>query len=407
MFFRFALYGFLKNLRFYDPFIILIFRGNGLSFLQIGLLYSVRELATHIFELPTGVLADAFGRKRAMVIAFLSYIVSFVVFSLFSSFWVYALAMVCFALGEAFRTGTHKALILEHLRREGWEREKVSYYGRTRSFSQLGSAINALLAASLVFFSGQYRFMFAASIVPYALNLINLMSYPNALDGQRVKLERGALGAQLKATLKNTFSIFKDLFALRAILNSAAFGACFKATKDYVQPLLKTFAVSLPLLATWGQDQRTALLVGAVFFLVYLLNSYASRRAQVFKQHFARASQALNLTFFVASVCLLVAGVAAWLDVAALSIVVYVLLYALFNLRKPLSVAFISDHIDSGVMASGLSIESQLTSLALVVLSPLLGALADRFGVSVALTELGSAMVLIAWLVRVKDRETA
>ena len=33
---RFAAYDFLKNLRFFDPFIILIFREAGLSFLDIG-----------------------------------------------------------------------------------------------------------------------------------------------------------------------------------------------------------------------------------------------------------------------------------------------------------------------------------------------------------------------------------
>ena len=34
MFFRFKLYGFLKNLRFFEPFILLIFLDNGLTFLQ-------------------------------------------------------------------------------------------------------------------------------------------------------------------------------------------------------------------------------------------------------------------------------------------------------------------------------------------------------------------------------------
>ena len=71
MFYRFSLYGFLKNLRFFDPFILLIFRSYGLSFLQIGILYSVRDIATNLLELPTGLLADSFGRRRAMVSAFI------------------------------------------------------------------------------------------------------------------------------------------------------------------------------------------------------------------------------------------------------------------------------------------------------------------------------------------------
>ncbi|MFW6262769.1 MAG: MFS transporter, partial [Thermotogota bacterium] len=39
-FYKFAMYGFLKNLRFFEPFLILFFRDVGLSFLQIGILFT-------------------------------------------------------------------------------------------------------------------------------------------------------------------------------------------------------------------------------------------------------------------------------------------------------------------------------------------------------------------------------
>ena len=106
MFFRFKLYGFLKNLRFFEPFILLIFMQNGLTFLQIGVLYSVRDLSNYILEIPTGVFADAFGRRKSMVLAFSAYIASFLVFFFFVDFYIYILAMVLFGLGEAFRSGT-------------------------------------------------------------------------------------------------------------------------------------------------------------------------------------------------------------------------------------------------------------------------------------------------------------
>ena len=149
MFPRFALYGFLKNLRFFDPFIILIFREVGLSYVQIGLLYAIRDIATNILEIPTGVFADAFGRRKSMLMAFGAYIISFLIFYSWTGFSLYALAMILFAFGEAFRSGTHKAIILEHLTLNNMEHLKVEYYGRTRSFSQFGSSINALIAGPL------------------------------------------------------------------------------------------------------------------------------------------------------------------------------------------------------------------------------------------------------------------
>ena len=404
MFFRFALYGFLKNLRFYDPFILLIFRGSGLSFLEIGWLYTIRELTTNVFELPTGVFADAFGRRKSMVMAFTFYIISFGIFYAFGGFYLYAVAMVCFAFGEAFRSGTHKALILEHLKRNGMEAQKVAYYGRTRAFSQLGSALNALIAAALVFFSGQYRYMFLAAILPYALNLINLYTYPKALDGALTKVQRGTLVRHVHATFRAFVAIFKEPYAMRAILNSAGFTSFFKATKDYLQPILQTFALSLPFFVAFSDDKRTAIMVGVVFFLLYLTSSYSSRSAAAFARRFASVSQALNVTFLIGAGCLLVAGWANWQNLSLLSIFVFLGLHVLHNLRRPMNVANISDQIEHKVMASGLSIESQTATLLIALLAPVLGVLADQFGISVALASLGVLMALLALFSRVKDR---
>jgi len=173
---KFRAYGFLKNLRFFDPFLILFLREAGLSFLAIGTLISIREIATNILEIPTGVMADAFGRRKAMLFGFSAYLLSFVLFYLGSSFWMFAIAMIAFAFGETFRSGTHKAMILEHLRICGCEDRKVFYYGKTRAASQLGSALASLIAAALVFWTGSFRIIFLASTVPYILNLLLLAS---------------------------------------------------------------------------------------------------------------------------------------------------------------------------------------------------------------------------------------
>ena len=187
-FYRFALYGFLKNLRFFEPFLILFFRERGFSFLEIGALFSIREIATNILEIPTGVIADIYGRRKSMVFSMLSYIFSFLIFYFFPRFFIYAIAMVLFAMGEAFRTGTHKAMILEYLRINNMLDKKVEYYGGTRSWSQLGSAFNSLIAAALVFYSGSYKVVFIAAIIPYIANLVNLATYPKYLEGEgRVK----------------------------------------------------------------------------------------------------------------------------------------------------------------------------------------------------------------------------
>jgi hypothetical protein len=281
------------------------------------------------------------------------------------------------------------------------EHLKVPYYGRTRSASQLGSALNSLIAAGLVFYTGNYRYVFLASIVPYVLDLVNLATYPARLDGELAELQWTALPGQLKATAGTFLGIFKNLGAVRAILNSSGFDAFFKATKDYLQPILETFALGLPIFLVFESEQRSSLVIGVVYFFIFLMSSYASRTAGDIGDRFRDVAQAINVTFLIGAGFLLIAGLASWQEVRVVSILVFLGLYLLHNIRKPLNVAFISDQISNEVMASGLSVESQLVTLLMVVISPILGALADVLGVGGALAVLGVAMSVLALLLRV------
>ena len=77
---RFCLYGFLKNLRFYDAFLLVFFLENGVSFSQVGLLYAAREIVINVVEVPAGIVADAYGRNNSLVAAFGAYLLAFIVF---------------------------------------------------------------------------------------------------------------------------------------------------------------------------------------------------------------------------------------------------------------------------------------------------------------------------------------
>ena len=388
MYHKFRLYGFLKNLRFFDPFIVLFFREMGLSFLEIGALFSIREIATNLLEVPTGVVADAFGRRKAMLASFSSYILSFLIFYLAPGFWTYALAMVLFAFGETFRSGTHKAMILEYLRLKGIEHLKVHYYGHTRAGSQLGSALGALIAAGLVFYSGSYRIVFLASVVPYVLGLFLFLTYPRELDGEVVKVT-GAWGKKLLERLAVTgrgfISMFRDPHTLKGLLHSAVFDGIFKATKDYLQPILKYQALSLPLFISLSPDKRAAAVVGVIYFFLHLGTSFASQNAGRVQERMGSLSRAVNLSYLLGMGLLLLAGIGAHVGIYGLAIACFVGLYLLQNLRRPMMVGYLSDVIPQRMMASGLSVESQLKTLALAALAPAVGYLADRVGVGLAL----------------------
>jgi MFS family permease len=404
-YYKFCLYGFLKNLRFFDPFIILFFREQGFTFLEIGALFAIREITTNILEIPTGILADAYGRRRAMVFSFASYIFSFFIFYFFPVFGFYAAAMVCFALGEAFRTGTHKAMILDYLRLHDMMDARVAYYGHTRACSQVGSALSALIAAALVLYSGSYRIVFLASVVPYLAGLGLMISYPAVLEGTAPgpagRRPLRSVLSQAGRTLGDFFAIFRDPRFLRVIFNSASFDAVFKTVKDYIQPILETSALALPLLAAVTPNRRVALLSGAVYCLLYLLTSVAARSAGRLGERVRSLPRTLNRSYVAGGLLVAVVGASLKLGLAWLSVVVFILFYMLQNLRRPFTLGYVSELIESRIMASGLSGESQVKTVLVAVLAPLMGWLADVLGVAGALICMGALFLVLHPLLRV------
>jgi len=406
-YFKFSLYGFLKNLRFFDPFILLFFREMGLSFLQIGMLFSIREIATNLLEVPTGIVADTFGRRRAMIFSFAAYIVSFVLFYFVPTYSLYALAMVFFAMGEAFRTGTHKAMIMSYLRQTGQKQQKVAYYGHTRAWSERGAALSSLIAAALVLYSGSYRIIFIGSVIPYLAGLLLMISYPPQLDGSIRKMDsvnflKGS-EEQIVATIKGFIEIFRNPGFLRTLFNSASFDAVFKTVKDYIQPILQSLALALPIVVSLSADRRVAILTGIIYFLLYIAAAFASSRAGDLEKRIRSLYRSVNLTYLVGGILVLATGILLFASSKIPAVVLFILLYVLMNLRRPLTVSYVSEQISDQVMASGLSGESQVKTILVALLAPVVGYLADTVGIAAALGSMGLLLLIVFPLLRVRS----
>lgn len=395
-FYKFSLYGFLKNLRFFEPFLILFFLEKGFSFFQIGILISIREISNYILEIPTGFIADIKGRKVSMLFSMISYIFSFLLFFFSGKFFLMIIAMIIFALGEAFRTGTHKALILSYLRINNHLDKKTEYYGKTRSFSQFGSAINALVAAGLVFYTGKYSIIFLASIIPYILNFFNLLSYPNYLDSEIIKKTK-------REFLKDFLSLFKKQESRSGILNASIFDSFFKTSKEYLQPILVTMTLSIPLLKDYDIQTRSSVLIGIVYFFLFLLTSFASSNSEKVCSRFKSKEHFLNLSYISGGIFLILIWIFLNLNVEYLSVIIFILLYILYNLRRPVNVSYLSEKFPRELMASGLSLESQMRMIFISILAPLMGYLVDNFGMPNSFLIIGIIMIPLIFFSNIKE----
>ena len=379
MLFRFSLYGVLKNQRYFEPFLILVFLDKGLSFFQIGLLVAFREVAINVFEIPSGAVADLWGRRRAMIVSFCAYIVSFLVFALSRDLPVLFLAMFFFAIGEAFRTGTHKAMIFTWLRLQGQTSERTRVYGYTRSWSKYGSAASVILAAVFVYAADSYVYVFYLSVIPYLAGVVNFLGYPAELDGAisgQVSLRQ--MGRHLRASFKEVFS---STGLRRLIAESVGFQGVYETVKDYLQPVLRAGAIAAG--GYWvatenlSDIQQTALLVGPVYLVLYLLAGIASRKSHVIAARAGDEERAAHLLWGANAILFVILAAVAYWDVVIAVILGFVLLDSFQNLWRPVQLGRFDTHGSEEQGATLLSIESQAKRGAAALIAPLLGLAVD------------------------------
>jgi len=377
MLFRFCLYGFLKNQQYYDPFLILAFRQKGLSFGMIGLLIGFRAVCVNLTEIPAGAVADVMGRRRSMILSFLAYIASFAIFGLCNPLWTLFGAMLLFSIAEAFRTGTHKAMILDWLQRQDRLSEMTAVYGRTRSWSKLGSAAAVVIATGLVFYTKQYSSVFLFCIIPYALNIVNFLGYPAYLDGPQRSDKRS--GSVLRTLVSSVSQSWRCRPLRRLLAESMGYEGLFQSSKDYIQPVIKTGCLSLPLMLVLGErfalgeSQRVAIGVGAIYFVLHLLGSAASRGAGRFAKTFGGEDRSARVLWRVDLLIFAVMAAGILAGLSAPVIVAFVLMAVFQNFWRPILVSRVASHADSARTATVLSIESQAKSLFIAIIAPLLG----------------------------------
>ena len=379
---RFSLYGFLKNQRYFEGFFVLLLLDRGLSFFVIGLLVAFRDLTVNLLEIPSGAVADVWGRRRSLMLSFTAYIGSFVIFGLAErAIWFFP-AMALYAVGDAFRTGTHKAIIFSWLRGQGRTDERVRVYGYTRSWSKFGSAASVILAGLFVLASDSYAFLFHVSVIPYLLGLINFMGYPADLDRQP-----GGAGSPVRILRHMTRALKNSLGRAglrRLVLESMGFEGLFHAVKDYLQPiLLATAIVSLGAMETTAeltQTRQAALLITPVYFVLHLISALASRTAHRLRDRAGGDARAAHRLWAAAALNFAALLTAAYFEWSPILVLAFVALHALQNIWRPVLISRFDAQGSEAEGATLLSVESQARRAATMILAPLLGLAIDSVG---------------------------
>jgi len=398
---KFCAYGFLKNLQFFEPYLFIYLLGKGMNLFDIGILFGISQLITYIFEIPSGIIADLIGKKKELSMCFVFYIISFILFFFVNDFKVAVAAMIFFGLGEAFRSGTHKAMIYAYLELKGWEKHKIYVYGRTRSYSLKGSAISSILAIILILNIPSSNYIFLITIIPYLLDLLLILSYPKELDLP----DKRKAGSVYELIRDHLVGIFKKPELRRILLNSASFDGFISICKDYIQPILEAVIITsgMVIISTMSTDENLKITLGLVYFIINILGSAGSKR--IYKATKYTTSDKLMNSFYIILIgCFFVLALSIKLQWTIVIILAFVILRLLRDMRKPIFVEHCDHYMAKSERATVLSIDSQLKALLIIVLSPTLGFIAENFGMDNAMLVIGIILTLLYGLVRISKK---
>lgn len=132
------------------------------SFSQIGLLLAVPILASIIFQYPTGLFADKYGRVVSLKLSYACYSICMLFFIFGGSFFPFLLGFIFLILGSSFSSGAEESLLYESLERSG----------NSQDFSLYLSRIQVYLVVTGVFTNLAAPFVFNINvIIPYIVSL--------------------------------------------------------------------------------------------------------------------------------------------------------------------------------------------------------------------------------------------
>ena len=120
----------------------------GLNPLQLVLVGTALELSVLIFEVPTGALADTYGRRRSVILGFFLVGAGFAFEGAFPTFVAILLAQAVWGLGYTFVSGALEAWIADELG-EARERELGRVYLRGEQADYVGSLVGVFASALL------------------------------------------------------------------------------------------------------------------------------------------------------------------------------------------------------------------------------------------------------------------
>lgn len=352
---------------------------KGMSLTQLGLLEMIFHITSFSMEVPTGAVADLYGRRTSRILGRALSVLSVVILLFADSFLWFAISFIIVALSYNMESGAGDALVYDSMKSIGIENEYMRVGGNKEMVFQIANVFAFLLGGYLA--TQSYQWAFGVTIV------MGLVSFLYAFKFVEPKLgrvtERGHRGQNFVYQLKESYAILKGHKRLGFLILFSQFVMSFTTTIFfYLQNYMKA-------------DGFNEAFIGGVYAISSLAGAILA--TQVYKIEAVIKEKGILILMPI------ITAASTW--GIALSQFHYAF-YIPISLAEGMIFVALGDYINKVIpsenRATILSMASMIFSFFMITLFPLIGWLGDRYslqGAFVFMAILGSFLTLINTIV--------
>lgn len=160
----------IGGMLFYLPILSLYYKGYIESLTDVALIFAIQAFSVVVLEVPTGAIADLFGRKRTILLSSVTALISIVVLYYGRSFEAFALYGVLYAIEHALWSGSDQAFMYDSLKEVNQEHKYKKVIGNYYALWPLGAAIGSIIGGYIAAVS--FSLAIALALIPHTITLI-------------------------------------------------------------------------------------------------------------------------------------------------------------------------------------------------------------------------------------------
>jgi len=342
------------------PVIVLFYKENGLQMFDVFLLQGIYSVAIVLLEIPSGYLADKWGRKNTMIIGAFLGTFGFIIYSLSFGFWGFLIAEIVLGVGQSFISGSDSALLYDSLKHQEKQSDYMKLEGRVLSVGNFAETIAAIVGGLLASISLRTPF--------YAQIFVAFMAIPASFMLVEPNRRKMSGNQNIKNILKIVKkSLLTDYKLKWTIFMSAIIGISTLTMAWFVQPFLKdlkfdVFYISL----IWAALNLT---VGVVTLFAFKVENFIKQ-----KNTLLLIVAGIFLGYFFTAY-----------NYGKISIIFLFMFYAVRGIATPVLKDYINRITTSDIRATVLSVRNFVIRVGFAIVGPALGWFTDVYTLKISL----------------------